>query len=98
MKSSANTLGIFVFTAIAITAFTLMAKRPTAEGNILQFGMPLKSTAIAQEDVTTKEKPQLVDEKPVEELIKVEEAEEKEIESDDAVDTSVESVEIESKK
>lgn len=71
MKLSANSLGIFIFTTLATVAFIWMAKRPATEENqVMQFGMPLQAA-------TTKkaiEKPELVDEKPIEETLSTEEA------------------------
>ena len=62
MKLSANSLGIFAFTAITTVAFVWMAKRPPVEENqIMQFGMPLQTTT-----ERTNDKPELVNEKSIE--------------------------------
>lgn len=72
MKLTANTFGIFAFTAIATTAFVMMATRPPIESKIMQFGMPTQKT-LDEKVVETKESPALVEE--VEE-VEVKEAEE----------------------
>ena len=62
MKLSANSLGIFAFTAISTVAFVWMAKRPPVEENqAMQFGMPLQTTT-----ERTTDKPELVNEKSIE--------------------------------
>ncbi len=48
MKLSAGTIGTLLFTAVAITAFVFMAKRPAVEGNAMNFGMPIQSTAVEE--------------------------------------------------
>ena len=69
MKLSANSLGIFAFTAIATIAFVWMAKRPPVEKNqAMQFGMPLQKTT-----EKTIDKPELVNEKSIEDSSSVEE-------------------------
>lgn len=70
MKFSANTFGILAFTALATTAFVWMAKRPPVEGQLMQFGMPLKTTKVEKQE-EAKEAPKLVDEKSTEEVEKV---------------------------
>ncbi len=57
MKLSANSLGIFVLTAITTTAFVWMAKRPPVEGYAIKFGMPLASST----EEMAKEKPKILE-------------------------------------
>ena len=86
-----------VFTAIATTAFVWMTKRPHVESDIMQFGMPSTSSQAAQKTIESTDKPQLLDEKPVEELKEVVEETVEEVKEEVSTDAPTEEAEPEKK-
>ena len=60
MNTSSNTLGMLIFTALAIAVFVLMALRPAVDGNTINFGVPLSTDMAASTEspeATTMEQP-----------------------------------------
>ena len=47
MKLSSNSVGMLIFTALAIAVFVLMALRPAVDGNAMNFGVPLSTDTAA---------------------------------------------------
>ncbi len=43
MKLSSNSVGMLIFTALAIAVFVFMALRPAVEGNAMNLGIPLNT-------------------------------------------------------
>ena len=43
MKLSSNSVGMLIFTALAIAVFVFMALRPAVDGNAMNFGVPLST-------------------------------------------------------
>ena len=82
------------FTAIATIAFVWMTKRPNIEADVMQFGMPSISTQTEKKIVEPTDKPQLLNEKPTEELKEVEETTE-EVEEKISTDAPTEEAEPE---